>query len=55
VFEEKLQANPADPFAALFLGWDTGKGLHPNPPSHGLIPGWQPKKALEVLKPLIAQ
>jgi hypothetical protein len=53
-FEERLKADPNDHFAVLILGWDSGKGLHPNPPSHDLIPGWQPKKALDVLKPLIS-
>jgi hypothetical protein len=53
VFEEKVKADPNDFFSALFLAWDQGKGLHPNPPTHDVIPNWQPKKVLEVLKPLI--
>jgi hypothetical protein len=54
VFEKKLKADPNDAFSALFLGWDTGKGLHPNKPSNDVYPDWKPKKAVEVLKPLIA-
>jgi hypothetical protein len=49
--EEKLAAG--DPFAGLFLGWDTGLGLHPSPLSHDVYPGFKPKTALEVLGPLV--
>jgi hypothetical protein len=53
VFQEKLKADPNDAISAVFLGWDTGKGLHPGKPSHDLVPGWQPKKVLDVLGPHI--
>jgi hypothetical protein len=52
-FEEKVKADANDFFSALLLAWDQGKGLHPNPPTHDVIPNWEPKKVLEVLKPLI--
>lgn len=52
-FEEKLKADPNDVFSSLLLGWDTGKGFHPGKLSHDLVPGWQPKKALDVLRPQI--
>jgi uncharacterized protein YbjT (DUF2867 family) len=53
--EARLKANPDDFLAALSLGWDSGKALHQHPNSHALIPGWEPKKALEVLRPLLSQ
>jgi uncharacterized protein YbjT (DUF2867 family) len=53
MLEEKVRANPNDALTAMWLGWDKGQGLHPNEPSNALVPGWQPKTALDILKPLI--
>jgi hypothetical protein len=53
IFEDKLKVDPNDIGATLWLGWDSGKGLHPNSPSHNVLPGWEPKKALDVLKSLM--
>jgi hypothetical protein len=53
VFEENITKNPQDAFSGLFLGWDLGKGKHPNTLSNDVYPDWHPKSALGVLKPLL--
>jgi hypothetical protein len=53
VLEENVLKNPRDAFASLFLGWDLGKGSHPNPLSNGMYPDWNPKTAVEVLQPYL--
>jgi hypothetical protein len=52
--ERSLKENPADAVSALLLGWDTGKGALPHPLSNDLWPEWNPKKALEILTPLVS-
>jgi hypothetical protein len=52
-FEEALAKNPDDVFSDLLLGWDTGKGVVTHTTEEldntKVWPGWNPKKAVEVL------
>jgi hypothetical protein len=51
--EEAQAANPMDFRTTLFLGWDTGRGALPGPLANDLWPEWKPKKAIDVLGPLL--
>jgi hypothetical protein len=53
--DQKLKEDPSDAITTIFYGWDTGKGLLPGPLSNDVWPEWKPKKALEILKPLLAR
>lgn len=49
--EASLKANPADVISYLQLKWDLGEGVvgKPEELANSLLPGWQPKKVLDVL------
>jgi hypothetical protein len=53
MLEDNIAKDPQDAYSALFLGWDLGKGKHPNALSNDIYPDWHPKSAIEVLKPLL--
>jgi hypothetical protein len=52
--ERNVKENPAESPSTFMLHWDTGKAALPYPLSNDLWPEWKPKKALEILTPMLA-
>jgi hypothetical protein len=51
--DAKVAANPYDLPYAFYLAWDSGRGVHRSQLSNDLWPEWKPKKAVDVLKPML--
>jgi hypothetical protein len=47
VLEEGVKKGDIVSFLSLFV--DSGKGVHPNPPSNHLYPDWNPKGAVDII------
>jgi hypothetical protein len=52
-FERRLKENPSDIIALIRLGWTQGLGALPGPLSNDLWPEWKPKRAIDVLRPVL--
>jgi hypothetical protein len=51
--EDRLKADPDDIVAGIFLGFENGLGLHPDPLANDLVKCHKWKTAIEVLRPMI--